>query len=72
MAETNLLTFTVSYQGSRTVLHRPKNEPIGKAVQKAMEAFKAYPDTASWYTFLYHGLEITDGMTVGVSRYYDK
>lgn len=64
MAEANLLTFTVNFQGSRTVLHLPKTMKVGRAIQKAAEQFKADP---SGLTFLYHGWEITDDMTVGVS-----
>lgn len=64
MAEANLLTFTVNYQGSRTVLHLPKSLKVGKAIEKAAEQFNVPPQGL---TFLYHGLEITDDMTVGVS-----
>ena len=67
MAESNILTFTVNFQGSRTVLHLPKDLKVGTAIQKAAEAFKTAPQGL---TFLYHGLEITDDMTVGVSAEY--
>ena len=60
----NILTFTVNFQGSRTVLHLPKDLKVGKAIQKAAEQFKTDP---RGLTFLYHGLEITDDRTIGVS-----
>lgn len=63
------MTFTVNFQGSRTVLHLPKDLKVGKAIQKAAEAFKTDPQGL---TFLYHGLEITDDMTVGVSTVHEK
>ena len=59
-----LMTVTVNFGGTKTVLHLPKNLKVGRAVQKAAEAFKQDPGGLS---FLYHGLEITDDMTVGVS-----
>ena len=62
--EAEILTFTVNFQGSRTVLHLPKDLKVGRAIQKAAEQFKTDP---RGLTFLYHGLEITDDMTVGVS-----
>ena len=68
ISEVNILTLTINFQGNRTVLHLPKDLKVGKAIQKALEQFKIDPNTASEYTFLYHGLEITDDMTVGVSR----
>ncbi len=65
MAEgSNLLQVTVNFEGNRTVLHLPKDLKVGKAIQKAADHFKQDP---SGLTFLYHGLEITDDMTVGVS-----
>ena len=69
VSEANILTFTVNFQGSRTVLHLPKDLKVGKAIQKAAEAFKTDPQGL---TFLYHGLEITDDMTVGVSIVHRK
>ena len=62
--ESGLLQVTVSFEGSRTVLHLPKNMKIGMAIRKAAEQFKQDP---RGLTFLYHGLEITDDMEVGVS-----
>lgn len=62
--EPTLLQVTVSFEGGRTVLHLPKNMKIGLAIQKAAENFKQDP---RGLTFLYHGLEITDDMEVGVS-----
>ena len=59
-----LLQVTVNFEGKRTVLHLPKDMKIGLAIQKAAEHFKQDP---RGLTFLYHGLEITDDMTVGVS-----
>lgn len=59
-----LLQVTVCFQGSRTVLHLPKDMKIGRAIQKAAEQFKQDP---GGLTFLYHGNEITDDMTVDVS-----
>lgn len=64
MAEANVLTFTVNFQGTRTVLHLPKTLKVGKAIEKAAEQFNVPPQGL---TFLYHGFEITDDMTVGVS-----
>ena len=58
-----LVQVTVNFEGNRTVLHLPKNMKIGLAIQKAAEQFKQDP---RGLTFLYHGLEITDDMTVGV------
>ena len=63
MAEANLIHFTVNYQGNRTVLHLKKTEKVGTAIQKAAKQFKVPPEGL---IFLYHGLEITDDMTVGV------
>lgn len=63
-SESVLLQVTVSFEGKRTVLHLPKDMKIGLAIQKAAESFKQDP---RGLTFLYHGLEITDDMTVGVS-----
>lgn len=62
ISEAKILTFTVNFQGSRTVLHLPMDLKVGKAIQKAAEQFKTDPQGL---TFLYHGLEITDDMTVG-------
>ena len=59
----NLVQVTVNFEGNRSVLHLPKNMKIGLAIQKAAEQFKQDP---RGLTFLYHGLEITDDMTVGV------
>lgn len=63
--DNQLMTVTVNFEGSKTVLHLPKDLKVGLAIQKAAEAFKQDP---GGLTFLYHGLEITDDMTVGVSR----
>ena len=60
----DLLQVTVNFEGSRTVLHLPKSMKVGLAIQKAAEQFKQDP---RGLTFLYHGNEITDDMTVGVS-----
>ena len=62
-SDASLLQVTVNFEGSRTVLHLPKNMKVGLAIQKAAEAFKQDP---RGLTFLYHGNEITDDMTVGV------
>ena len=59
----SLVTVTINYEASRTVLHLPKNIKIGHAIVKAAEAFKVKPEGL---TFLYHGNEITDDMLVGV------
>ena len=65
MAERDtLLQVTVNFEGNRTVLHLPRNMKIGLAIQKAAEQFGIAP---GGLTFLYHGNEITDDMTVGVS-----
>ena len=64
ISEANILTFTVNFQGSRTVLRVPKDLKVGKAIQKAAEQFKTDP---CGLFFLYHGLEITDDMIIGVS-----
>ena len=58
-----LLQVTVNFEGSRTVLHLPKDMKVGRAIQKAAENFKVDP---KGLTFLYHGNEITDDMTVKV------
>ncbi len=62
--DSGLLQVTVNFEGSRTVLHLPRNMKVGLAIQKAAEQFKQDP---RGLTFLYHGNEITDDMTVGVS-----
>lgn len=61
----SLVQVTVNFEGNRTVLHLPKGMKIGLAIQKAAEQFKEDP---GGLTFLYHGLEITDDMTVGVCQ----
>ena len=69
MAEpANIFTFTVNYEGNRTVLHVPKDLKIGEAVQKAADNFKIIPQQRHELTFLYHGLYVTHDMTVGVSK----
>ena len=60
-----LVQVTVNFEGNRTVLHLPKDMKIGLAIQKAAEQFNQDP---RGLTFLYHGLEITDDMTVGVGE----
>lgn len=64
-----IVTVSINYQGSRTVLYLPKNIKVGQAIQKAAEAFKIEPNGL---TFLYHGNEITDDMLVGVSFHRHK
>ena len=59
-----MVQVTINFEGNRTVLHLPKNLKISRAIQKAADQFKQDP---RGLTFLYHGLEITDDMTVGVS-----
>ena len=58
------LTVSVSFDGTKAVLHVPTDLKVGEAIQKAAVEFKQPPQGL---TFLYHGLEITDDMEVGVS-----
>jgi hypothetical protein len=62
-SDSALLQVTVNFEGKRTVLHLPKDLKIGHAIMKAADHFKQDP---RGLTFLYHGLEITDDMMVGV------
>lgn len=61
--ERSLLSVTVNFEGSRTVLHLEKNMKIGEAIVKAAKAFEVKPEGLC---FLYHGTEITDDMLVEV------
>ena len=61
-----LMAVTVNFEGNKTVLHLPKNLKVGRAVQKAAEAFKQDPRILC---FVYRGLEVMDDLTVGVGSF---
>ncbi len=60
-----LLQVTVNYERNRVVLHLSKRMKVGEAIRKAAEKFNVDP---KGLTFLYHGTEITDDMTVEVGK----
>ena len=62
--EANIKTLAISFQGRRLLFHLPKYLNARQAILMAAEAFKIDPQGL---VLLYHGLEVTYDMTIGVS-----